>query len=1182
MSSNRCFPLCLFFISLLGMLAFSPLMERPASAQADTGLISGTIKDPSGAVVPGATVTVTNNATGATRTAQSGGDGAYVIPGLAPGVYSIAVTSSNFAPFNTQAEVTVGAKVTVDAQISVSRQSQTVEVVVAQGGTAVNTQSQELSQVVNTEEMAQLPSLTRNPYDFVEISGNVASGDRTFMNGGDQNTEGRGVDYAINGQRESGTEILMDGVENVRLFDASVGEQIPLDAVQEYRVTTSDFEPQYGRASGGVVNLTTKSGTNALHGSAWEFNRLSAYTANTYENVVTGAPKGEYTRNQFGYTLGGPIKKDKLFFFQSTEWLRVRSAAVLQAYVPTPQFLALTAPSVQDYFKVAGANSFKFVSTVNKSQMAALGATFNPGGAFDTAVSASTPAFGLVNFTVPADAGGDYPQNTYRILGRLDFNAASNTTMFFRYALENLDEFNGTQYASPYPQYNVGESQYNNSALFSINHVFSASLLSSTKISFSRIKFENTYDPSTQNIPELLMNAGPIFIGSTSIQLPGLWAQYAGAGGEPYGGPQNSLQLMEDVTWSKGNHTLRFGAYYNYQQMNIAYGAYAQGIEQLGTDSPSALDGFVTGNLALFQAAVNGQGKLPCLSNASGAPIATPGCTLTLPLTSPSFARSYRYNDWALYAGDSWRLTPRLTVNYALRYEHYGVQHDNHSQLDSNFYYGPNPSTSNPAVNYYERVATGSVQIASQSPVGGFWAPSWGTAAPRIGFAYDVFGDGKTSIRGGWGISYERNFGNITFNAIQNPPAYANVAITAGEPGVPTPLVTASNAGPFSATSGTIPMPNVELRQMDQDMHTAQTQFRSLALEHQLAQNTVVSLEYSGAHGVHLYDVMASNPLGAAQLYLGAPLVGGEFTRPNSQFAGINTRDSEGSSQYNAANFHFQTTDLHKTGLSLVGNYTWSHSTDDLSSTFSDSTGGGSYGFGNLGYLDPIDPRLDWGSSDFDIRQRLVLTAIYQTPWFNSGNDWKRQALGGYTLVPVFTARSGVPFSIFDNTYSANAATAYGIPRYVPSTPVTQWHTGGATLVGPNDFTVLTLPPANSYPFDPNLTSASFPTGISDFGPYPSNMTGRNAFRGPGAWNFDFALTKSFALTERFKLEFRAEGFDIFNHHNLYINALGLVAGNYSGGPITVEALKGGLGSSAIGGNHDERRFGQFALRLLF
>ena len=322
-------------IFLFRLVALIAVLMLPVAllGQAESGSIVGTVKDATGAVIAGATVTVRNVATGAQRTAQSGGVGQYNVGGLQVGTYEITVTSGNFAPYKTNAEVTVGGTATVDAQLATGRASTTVEVVAGAGGTEVNTQTQELSQLVDTQQLAQLPSLTRNPYDFIQISGNVSGGDSTTPNAmGSQNLTGRGTGFSINGQRESGTEVLLDGAENIDLFNATVGQNVPVDSVQEYRVITNNFDTQYGRASGGIVNLTTKSGTNGFHGSVWEFNRLSAYTANTFGNDAqnaifklnggTGplpAPKGSYTRNQFGFIVGGPVIKDKLFFSASTE-----------------------------------------------------------------------------------------------------------------------------------------------------------------------------------------------------------------------------------------------------------------------------------------------------------------------------------------------------------------------------------------------------------------------------------------------------------------------------------------------------------------------------------------------------------------------------------------------------------------------------------------------------------------------------------------------------------------------------------------------------------------------------------------------------------------------------------------------------------------------------------------------
>src|SRR5271165_4905204 len=299
------------FLPLFLTAAFVLLTAAQLCGQLEAGAISGTVKDASGAVIAGATVTAKSLATGAERSTKTGSIGQYLIPALTPGNYQVTISIEKFQTYRTTTEVTVGSASTVDAQLKIGQSSAVIEVV---GGAAtqVNTETQELQQLINTQQMSQLPSLNRNPYDFVAISGNVSNGDSTSnggqssLTGGGQELSGRGVGYNLNGQRQSGTEILLDGV-------------------QEFGIVTNNFSAEYGRASGGVVNVTTKPGTNDFHGSVWEFNRLGAYTANTYANDAanaaaghTVAPKGTYTRNQFGYLVGGPIIKNKLFISQST------------------------------------------------------------------------------------------------------------------------------------------------------------------------------------------------------------------------------------------------------------------------------------------------------------------------------------------------------------------------------------------------------------------------------------------------------------------------------------------------------------------------------------------------------------------------------------------------------------------------------------------------------------------------------------------------------------------------------------------------------------------------------------------------------------------------------------------------------------------------------------------------
>jgi hypothetical protein len=1006
-----------FLHHIAGVLAIMLVSAAIASAQVESGQIAGTVTDQSSAVIAGATVTLKNAATGAERTTQTSATGAYLVSGLEPASYQITISSGNFKPFSANAEVTVGGHTTVDAKLSVSAETTEVQVV-GEGGVAVNTQSQELSQVVDTLQLSHLPSLTRNPYDFVALSGNVSSGDNTMggmsSSGGNsgQNVSNQGVGVAINGQREAGTEILLDGAENVAVFSLLIGNQTPIDSVQEYSVVTNNFSAEYGRASGGIVNLTTKSGTNAIHGSAWEFNRLSAYTANTYANDAANQaagsivdPKGSYTRNVFGFAAGGPIMKNKLFIFESTEWTRVRSSASETQEILDPAFISLLPANTQAYFKTYGtgaAPASGAVTTAGQLAAASGGITVGPINGV-TPVPSATPVFDIVNFKVPFDAGGDVPQNTYSLVGRVDFNLSDKTTMYGRVARQNLDEFQGSDTYSAYSQYDTGTTVVNSSYLFSLNHIFSPSLLNSAKISYTRFNTNTSFNTAFLNTPNLMIVPPTDPATSGEIQLPGLQNEgEPGDGGLPAGGPQNTVQPQDDLSWTKGRHAMRFGGGLTYIQLNYAYGAYAQAVEQLGSTLQDSFDSLtnVAGNpggsqLTAFQARVDPQGKLPCPLDIYGNLVTSSSCAVTPPLQSANYARSYRYKDWALYAQDSFHVLPRLTLNYGLRYEHYGVQHNNKPELDSNFYFGAGSGLE-------EQTRTGNVQIANQSSIGQLWAPRWGTLAPRIGFAYDLFGNGSTSIRGGYGISYERNFGNVTYNASFNPPASAVLSSNCS-PADPTcsTLVTNNDLGPLGVPGPPSYLGPVELRMPQPNIQVAQTQFWSFSVQRAVARNTVVEVSYSGAKGSHLYDLNNINQAGAGQLYLGDPLVTGPacansgyvnedtgvptcLTRPNQQYAAINMRGSFASSSYNAINLKFQTQDLHHTGLSLITNYTWSHSLDDLSSTFgSDSQGGSGY-IGSLGYTDLLNPGLDWGSSDFNVGNRVVVSPILEKPWFKT------------------------------------------------------------------------------------------------------------------------------------------------------------------------------------------------------
>ena len=255
------------------------------------------------------------------------------------------------------------------------------------------------------------------------------------------------LDIAINGARSADTDILLDGGENVDLFTATVGQSVPLDAVQEFSVLTNNFTAEYGRAGGGVVNVATKSGTNDFHGSLYEFNRLSALAANTYNNDANGITKPGFTRNQFGYSIGGPIVKNKLFFFSGTEWTRIRSGATVTQDILDPAFLAL--PEVNGntkaFFNAFGSHlrpGLAVLQNVNWQQA--------NGGNCPAPLPCNAPFGQYVQYTIPSDSGGGFPQNTYSTVNRVDWNISDKNTLYGRYALYSEDDFPGTINASPY------------------------------------------------------------------------------------------------------------------------------------------------------------------------------------------------------------------------------------------------------------------------------------------------------------------------------------------------------------------------------------------------------------------------------------------------------------------------------------------------------------------------------------------------------------------------------------------------------------------------------------------------------------------------------------------------------------------------------------------------------------
>jgi outer membrane receptor protein involved in Fe transport len=1116
-------------------------MSSAAFGQSQNGSISGIVTDPSGAVVANAKVTVTSVQTNAVRSTVSGSSGAYTVQGLIPQDYTVTVEAPGFAATTTKLNVAVGSANTANVKLSVSGASTVVEVA-ANALVGIDLENAENSQVISNQQITEFPTESRDPYSLVSISGSVSS---------DPSAASRGVGFNISGARSSSTEILLDGIENTYLFSVSVATTVPLDAVQEFRVITSNFAPEYGRASGGVVNVVTKSGTNAFHGTAYEFYRPSTFASNSYFNNANGIPLHRFVRNNYGYSLGGPVVKNKLFFFSSTEWLKVRSSNVTQYLIPTTQFIAASNANTQGFFskfgKVSGAATSKIltlgqiggapgsVSSAFSTDRTALEASF------PSVFNDNFPMLQQVNVTSFADAGGGTPQDTYNTIERGDWTISDRTQVYGRYVLYNQVTPLGSGNLSPYAGFSTVTSNKAQNLVVGITHNFSSSLTS--QIQFGGMR-DNVNQPLGANPagPTLFINSGAApSVANNSLVFPGYSEGNAG-NGIPSGGPQNNIVISPIVTWTKGRHTFTFGGQYTYIRDNHTFAIYENAQESLvSSGTQGSLVNFQAGVFNFFQANLDPQGKYPCVKDlVTGVVNTIPACTIVTPIAQPNFSRSNRYNEGAGFFDDAWKVVPRLTVDLGIRYDLYGTQHNKHHELDSNFYFGTTGTLQ-------DRLRAGKIMKAIDQPISGvqdpggkLWATNYKQFGPRIGFAYDLTGDGKTSIRGGYGISYERNFGNVTYNVALNPPSQLAISFTNLDVGASIPINTVP-LGSFSGGSGVSKaIPPGTVRAVDPKIKPAYAQFYTLALEREFSKNFSAGASFTGTRGIHNYSIANYNRSYYGPVYENDPLKyvpsgAKNSNRLNPQFTSINVRGADGDSYYSGINTYFRGSNLFNTGLIATGNYTYSHSTDNTSSAFTDGQSNGDVG--GVAYFDPYNHAIDHGNSDFDVKHRISTSILWDIKYADRLNSFAaREVMGGWEIGTVFSANTGTPFTMYD--CNPNAITACGRARFL-QTPHYQRSGPAVPTATPDLFAYITFPAYSASAYgtygDPKEGAVDLPTIVGGVDTFPGGMSARNAFRGPGQFIFNLDVNKSIKINERMSVQLRGEAYNILNHANSYL-----------------------------------------------
>jgi hypothetical protein len=1140
--------------ALFALLIFScPLWAQISG----TGAISGVVTDAAGAVVPGASITATNLATGLARTVTSSSSGDYSIQILPPGNYRLDITKTGFATSDfPNVVVNVTQITTVNAKLTIGSTSQTVKVQAT--GQMLQTQSSTLGSVVTGEMVRSLPLAVRNYTQIITLSPGVASevtNAAEFGRGGGGNggnstdvPVAAGTNFAENNYQMDGVGI--NNIGGSGSFTGGVAIPNP-DTIAEFKVQTSQYDASYGRNAGANVNVVTKTGTNQFHGSIWEFFRNEALNANDYFRNQAGEPRAVLRQNQPGMTFGGPIKHDKAFFFLSYQSTRQQNGLDPQCST------VLNEPPLTDTDRTRAGLGALFAGQPNFLQSLTGLPPGTPGTGANVLPDGSNiapQALALFNLKLP---NGQYVIPTpQRINGSLPF-AGEGVSVLSEACHFNEDQFmtNGdwdqspssqwqarfffanSQQAYTFPGPNLGGSpvpgfplaepdHFRNFSLIN-NHIFSPNLLNQAEVGYHRVWVDTNQHEAFQYSD--IGSTVPSF--DTMPQINFLNGITTGGNGQTVKLATNTYVYQDTVSWTHGNHAFRFGGGATLAQYNLVALQYLAGI----------IFGSYTDALIGQSAAQN-----PNLFGFSN---------LYASIDFPNEdSRKWRANDYHAYVQDDYKLTPRLTLNLGFRFERVGDIADNLGR-NSNFNFtaaNPNP----PAGGTLQGFVVGS-NFPGAVPAGvvknpgklAFAGDGQNTINPRVGFAWQLPKNDRVVLRGGYGVYHETATGQPNLQLVLNPPfgefrefiGPFNAAATWANPLPPFtqsfPFFT-----PYSPTTG------LTLFTFANNFRPAVVQHYSLNAQTELARNTVLEVGYLGTRAQHL--LITRLPDQALSASPGHPIRGQTdntvanipLRLPVQGFsqAAFNQIESTGNSWYNAllANFtkHFQD------GSEFQIAYTWSRNLSDTVEASVGPNGGTRLGNQN-------DPKADYGP-DFQSRaNRLVANFVYLIPTHFQPTSLAGETLGGWSANGVIEVQSG-HFLFFQNTNSTNAfginSSDQDFAELSPTCNVSQIGKSGSVTKklngyfnkscfynNPGTATQTPIP----YPIiggeePPGTCAVPLPDGNCPAIATAFGNTKPGMARGPAQNNVDFALQKTFPFSVRSKqadVLFRAETFNLFN-----------------------------------------------------
>src|SRR5882762_5539562 len=1049
--------------SFLLLLALLFTCFTPAALAQSTASLNGTVTDATGAAVPNAKVVATNQATGVESATQTDTAGAYLFPSLPIGIYRIQVRAPGFQSAlvaNLKLEVATAA--TQSIQLIVGAATETVEIMA--DAALVETATTSMSQVINDKTVQEIPLNGRHFTDLSLLTpGTVTPPANGFLSAPLRGQGSFGINTA--GQREDTTNWLVNGINLNDPVQNQITFQPPIDTLAEYKIDNSSFPAEYGRNSGAIVNLATRSGTSEYHGELFEFFRNNVLDARNFFNTSAQGPQAPYKKNEFGADFGGPIIKNKVFFFLAYEGVRQHQNLTATTTVPSQnQRTGVTSPAVTSLLGLV------------------------PPANFHQSTDASAAPADFTGFTGGAVANVSLNQGS----GDVDIELRQQDRLHVYYVVQKdlRQEPLIPTVLDTIPGFGDTRDGFRQLLTVSEDHTFNASLANTVRIGFNRIHLtflpNALLDPTKFNMT--LPAGSPVATGLPDIQVAGTLF-FGGPNGEPQGRGDTTAVLNDTLSWLKGRHAFAFGG-----EIRRAYNNNI--VENIGTFAFTSFANFLNDSASSFSIQL-GAGNDKILQ--------------------PSYDG---------FAQDTFKWKPNFTINLGLRYA-----------------WNSTPSEAAGRFTNFDP-ATGTL-ISTPQP----YHTNNKNFQPRVGFAWDPFKNGKTSIRAAYAILTQDPTTNTVSGLSSNPPFALPIAAS---PSATTPLT-------LENPSGAVGAPSLGPFSINPNFNDAYSQDWNLTIQRQITSSLGLEAAYVGVKGTHLQLNQNINQPFVTNGFYGStrpfptlpqtsPVLPAQCVATTSNPTGcrlnnFNQINSVGNSNYNAvwvkADKHFSH------GLQFLASYTYSKALDYNSLSTAES----------LVIQNAYNPRGDYGLSEYDVRNRFVLSGFYELPF--KGNrlvsGWQvgvvQQAQTGSPLTPSLTINPSpsIPLTVrpdlLQHVSGGGDPTAYfnnhtlcepfnGTPSgSAPAIPACATTPNAAFAVPCTFSSVPTTAGRNNYPVVAGTC-------------HPGNL-GRDAIIGPGFLDTDFSVTKNTKINERFNLQFRSEFFDIFNHANFGNPVLTLTSSSF-------------------------------------